>query len=273
MAVAAAAEAITKMTLTDIEHRNRVFDALWATHKADLETIEKPEIDITLSVNGKETSLTGQAWQTTPGSLLRHLDAADKSSLGDIVVAKIDGKTLWDLDRPLESSCTISYVPFSNPEGRNVFWHSSAHVLGEACECHYPKCLLSHGPPVEQGFFYDMSIAEGQAVKEADWKPLKDAATKIIKEKQPFERLHVSLKDLEEMFSYSKYKMHYIKNLLPPEGSTVYRCGTLVDLCLGPHIQNTNKIKAFEIMKNSSCYFLGDKDGDTLQRIYGVAFP
>jgi threonyl-tRNA synthetase len=86
-------------------------------------------------------------------------------------------------------------------------------------------------------------------VKETDWKPLKDKAAAIVKEKQPFERLHCSLKELEEMFSYSKYKMHYIKNLLPPEGSTVYRCGTLVDLCLGPHIQNTQKIKAFEIMK------------------------
>lgn len=91
------------------------------------------------------------------------------------------------------------------------------------------------------------------------------------------------------MFGYSKYKMYYIEKKLPPEGSTVYRCGTLVDLCTGPHIQNTGKIKAFQIMKvgisrgivlpllsdlqNSSCYFLGDKNDDTLQRIYGVAFP
>lgn len=88
-----------------------------------------------------------------------------------------------------------------------------------------------------------------EPVKDADKPPLKKESMKIIKEKQPFERLHVSLKDLESMFSYSKYKMHYIKNLLPPEGSTVYRCGTLVDLCLGPHIQNTGKIKAFEVMK------------------------
>jgi threonyl-tRNA synthetase len=113
--------------------------------------------------------------------------------------------------------------------------------------------------------------------------------SKFFKEKQPFERLHVSLPDLKEMFGYSKYKMYYIENLVPPEGSTVYKCGTLVDLCLGPHIQNTGKIKAFQIMKvvndtqrysltadsvqNSSCYFRGDKDDDSLQRIYGVAFP
>lgn len=119
---------------------------------------------------------------------------------------------------------------------------------------------------------------------------MESKASKFFKEKQPFDRLHVSIPDLKEMFGYSKYKMYYIENLLPPEGSTVYRCGTLVDLCLGPHIQNTSKIKAFQIMKvrrmrsvtdqlltmaaqNSSCYFRGDKDDDSLQRIYGVAFP
>lgn len=86
-------------------------------------------------------------------------------------------------------------------------------------------------------------------VKETDWPPLESKASKFFKEKQAFERLHVSIPDLKEMFGYSKYKMYYIENLLPPEGSTVYKCGTLVDLCLGPHIQNTGKIKAFQIMK------------------------
>lgn len=93
--------------------------------------------------------------------------------------------------------------------------------------------------------------ASRQVVKESDWSPLESKASKFFKEKQPFDRLHVSIPDLKEMFGYSKYKMYYIENLLPPEGSTVYRCGTLVDLCLGPHIQNTSKIKAFQIMKVS----------------------
>ena len=86
-------------------------------------------------------------------------------------------------------------------------------------------------------------------VKDTDKKPIEDKSLKIVKEKQKFERLHVSISDLKTMFAYSKYKMHYIDNLLPPEGSTVYRCGDLVDLCLGPHIQNSSKIKAFKVMK------------------------
>lgn len=156
-----ASAAVAGMSLSDIEQRNKVFDRLWASHKAALAEKEKEDVFITLAVNGKESTVTAQAWQSTPASLLRHVDAADKASLGEVVVAKVDGKTLWDLDRPLEQACKLSYVPFSSLEGRNVFWHSSAHVLGEACECVYSKCLLSHGPPVEQGFFYDMALAEG----------------------------------------------------------------------------------------------------------------
>jgi threonyl-tRNA synthetase len=161
MAVDGASAAVAGMSLSDLEQRNKVFGRLWATHKQELEKKEKPDIFITLLVNGKESTITAQAWQSTPGSLLRHLDAADKSSLGEIVVARVDEKVLWDLDRPLEYACKVTFVPFSSVEGRNVFWHSSAHVLGEACECVYSKCLLSHGPPVEQGFFYDMALADG----------------------------------------------------------------------------------------------------------------
>ncbi|MCJ1314447.1 threonyl-tRNA synthetase [Agyrium rufum] len=259
-----------------ILERNKLFDELKKQADVELLEKEKPTINVTVDLGldkeGKPRPLmplAAKAWESTPGSFLKHVD---KEISADVVIAKIDGKQLWDLDRPLEYACKVSYLPFTSAEGRNVFWHSSAHVLGEAAECQY-NCLLSHGPPVESGFFYDMALSEGQAVKEADWGPLESKASKFFKEKQPFERLHVSLEDLKKMFGYSKYKMYYIDNLLPPEGSTVYKCGTLVDLCLGPHIQNTNKIKAFQIMKNSSCYFRGDKDDDSLSRIYGVAFP
>ncbi|KAL8693169.1 MAG: hypothetical protein Q9218_001951 [Villophora microphyllina] len=259
-----------------VKQRNELFDELKRKHDAEILEKDHPVINVVLDLgldkDGAQRPampVAAKAWESTPGSFLRHVD---KEISADVVIAKIDGKELWDLDRPLERNCRVSYLPFTSSEGRNVFWHSSAHVLGEAAECHY-GCLLSHGPPVEQGFFYDMAIAEGQVVKESDWASLESKASKFFKEKQSFDRLHVSIPNLKKMFGYSKYKMYYIDNLLPPEGSTVYRCGSLVDLCLGPHIQNTSKIKAFQIMKNSSCYFRGDKDDDSLQRIYGVAFP
>lgn len=147
-----------------ILQRNELFDTLKRQSHAELLEKEKPEINVTLDFGldrqGRPRAIVPVAakkWESTPGSFLKHVD---KDVSSDVVIAKVNGKELWDLDRPLEYACQVSYVPFSSPEGRNVFWHSSAHILGEACECQF-DCLLSHGPPVEQGFFYDMAIAEG----------------------------------------------------------------------------------------------------------------
>lgn len=147
-----------------IVQRNELFDKLKHEHDAEVLGMEHPAINVTLNLGldkeGKPRPImpvAAKAWESTPGSFLRHVD---KDVSSDVVIAKVDGKLLWDLDRPLEYACQVSYVPFTSAEGRNVFWHSSAHVLGEAAECQY-QCLLSHGPPVEQGFFYDMALPEG----------------------------------------------------------------------------------------------------------------
>ena len=147
-----------------ILRRNELFEKLKRQAHAEILEKEKPEINIVLDIGRDEQGkprptipVAAKAWESTPGSFLKHVS---KDIISDVVIAKVNGKELWDLDRPLEYECQVSYVPFSSAEGRNVFWHSSAHVLGEACECQF-NCLLSHGPPVEQGFFYDMSIADG----------------------------------------------------------------------------------------------------------------
>lgn len=180
---------------------------------------------------------------------------------------------LYDLVRPLERDCVLEILDFDSEEGQAVFWHSSAHVLGEACEKHY-ACLLCHGPPTEDGFHYDMKNPDGKNVTPADFPLISQVSSRIIKEKQKFERLEMTKDDLLEMFSYNPYKVHFIKEKIPDgTSSTVYRCGSLIDLCMGPHIQHTGRIKAFQILKNSSSYFLGDSQNDTLQRIYGISFP
>ncbi|KAK5268975.1 threonyl-tRNA synthetase [Exophiala xenobiotica] len=253
-----------------IVQRNEFFDQLKKQYDEDLAAREKSPIQIKLiPASGQELSIEGKAWETTPGQLLKNVP---KERAGQIVVAKVDDK-VWDLDRPLEKDSKVSYLTFNDSEGRDVFWHSSAHVLGECAEHEY-GCRLSHGPPTAMGFFYDMALEPGQAVREADWASLESRAKKYFKDKQPFERLEVSRENLRKMFGYSKYKMHYIEKFVPDgESSTVYRNGSLVDLCQGPHIQNTKRIESFKIMKNSSAYFLGDQSNDSLQRIHGVAFP
>lgn len=147
-----------------VVRRNKLFDELKRRRDAEILEKEHPIINVVLDLgldkDGKPRPampVAAKAWESTPGSFLRHVD---KDITSDVVLAKVNGKELWDLDRPLEFDCRISYIPFTSAEGRNVFWHSSAHVLGEAAECQY-QCLLSHGPPVEQGFFYDMAIGEG----------------------------------------------------------------------------------------------------------------
>lgn len=246
--------------------RNALFDKRKAERAEWVAKQSRDKITVTL---GNGSSKEGTSWETSPSQIARDIS---KSLSERTVIAQVDGE-LWDLDRPLEKSCKLELLDFDHPEGKKVFWHSSAHILGEAAERRY-GCDLCIGPPVEDGFYYEMALPEMAAVTAADWKPLKQIAEKAIKEKQTFERLELSKEDLLEMFSYNKYKQHIIKDKIADGTSTtVYRCGPLIDLCRGPHVPHTGRIKAFEIMKNSASYFLGDASNDSLQRIYGVSFP
>ncbi|KAK3054875.1 threonyl-tRNA synthetase [Extremus antarcticus] len=246
--------------------RNELFDKRKAERDAWVAEQPRVEIQITMPTGDPKQ---GTSWETTPAQIARDIS---KSLFERTVISQVDGE-LWDLERPLEKSCKLEFLDFEHPEGKKVFWHSSAHILGEAAERRY-GCALCIGPPVDDGFYYEMALPDMAAVLATDYKPLKQIAEKAIKEKQPFERLELSKEDLLEMFSYNKYKQHIINDKIADGTSTtVYRCGPLIDLCRGPHVPNTGRIKAFEIMKNSASYFLGDAKNDSLQRIYGVSFP
>ncbi|KAI7833586.1 threonyl-tRNA synthetase [Kickxella alabastrina] len=251
-----------------IEHRNRIFDELFQKQKDEIAQKPREKITITLPDN---TEREGTSWETTPMNIA---NAISKSLAKRLVIAKVNGQ-LWDTLRPLESSAKLELLDFETEEGKQVFWHSSAHVLGEACELHF-GCHLCNGPPVDDGFYYDIAVPEdfGRSVSQADFAPLETLANKAIKEKQPFERLVMTKEDLLRMFSYNKYKVQLIDSKVPDNTSTtVYRCGPLIDLCRGPHVPSTGNITSFAVMKNSASYFLGDANNDSLQRIYGVSFP
>ncbi|OBA20048.1 threonyl-tRNA synthetase [Metschnikowia bicuspidata var. bicuspidata NRRL YB-4993] len=250
-----------------LDHRIKIFDEIKAKYDAEIAAKERVAIKITL----KDGSIKeGTAFETSPFDIASSIG---KSFLERQVISKVDGE-LWDLERPFESDATLEFLDFEHPEGKAVFWHSSAHVLGEACECHY-GCHLSYGPPTEDGFFYDMSIRDGSGVvSQDDFGNLEKVSTKVIKEKQKFIRLEMTKDELLKMFAYNKYKVRFISEKVPDNTSTtVYRCGPLIDLCRGPHILHTGKIKAFKVLKNSSSYFLGDAANDSLQRVYGISFP
>jgi threonyl-tRNA synthetase len=143
-----------------IIERNKLFEELWQEYLQELKNKSHPEINITIDLgDGKTSTVTAKAFETTPAQLLKDVP---KELSANVVISKVNGQ-LYDLNRPFEQDAKVSYVPFDSAEGKEVFWHSSAHCLGEACECEY-GCLLSHGPPTPQGFFYDMAIPEGYVI-------------------------------------------------------------------------------------------------------------
>ena len=139
----------------------------------------------------------GKSWITTPHDIAHGIAPGLARSS---VVAKLDGKTLWDMTRPLEESHKIEFLKFENDEAREVFWHSSAHVIGEAMESFLGGKLV-FGPPVENGFYYD--IDSEFSVSDKDFGAIEKVVQKIVKENQPFERLMISKEDLLRMFDYN----------------------------------------------------------------------
>ena len=249
-----------------IQERLALFEKLKAEQDAAAASQPRKEITVTLPDGATKV---GTAWETSPMDIAMGISQglADRT-----VIAKVNGK-LWDMTRPLEEDAALELLDFSNPEGQRVFWHSSAHILGEAAERHY-GCHLCLGPPTDDGFFYEMGMQTERVVESGDYPALENLSASIIKEKQPFERLVVSKENLLEMFKYNKYKQYIIGSKIPDGSSTtVYRCGPLIDLCVGPHVPHTGRVKTMAVMKNSASYFLGDAKNDSLQRIYGVSFP
>ncbi|KAM0672227.1 threonyl-tRNA synthetase [Ordospora colligata] len=186
----------------------------------------------------------------------------------DVVVCKIDG-VLSDMCTEIQNDCVLEFVRFDDAEGREVFWHSSAHVLGNALLNLYPGARLSHGPATEEGFFYDVHVSE--AISSDDYKKIEDEMYRIIKRNARFEKSAKSRNELLEMYKDNPFKTHFLNKI--EGGSTVYKSGEFVDMCLGPHVRSTGMIKAVKVLKNGSAYFLNDPNRESLQRVYGIAFP
>merc|ERR1711976_818569 len=246
-----------------LAERMQMFDRLKAEQDAMIAAKVPEDITITLP-DGKKVQ--GQSWRTTPYEIAAGIS---KGLADNSVIAKVNGDP-WDLDRVFEADSSIELVKFSDEEGQYAFWHSSAHILGQAMERIYGGHLC-YGPPIENGFYYDMHSES--MVKEDDYKAVDDLVAKIVKEKQPFERLTMKKSDLLEMFKYNEFKLRILNEKVKTETTTVYRNGPLIDLCRGPHVRHTGKIKAMSVTKNSSTYWEGNSEAETLQRIYGISFP
>lgn len=179
---------------------------------------------------------------------------------------------VYDLTYALEGDCNLELIKFDSPEGKEVFWHSSAHLLGCAMEQIY-GIHLTHGPPLQTGFFYDFYMGE-ETIDPTRIKEIEKSVKKVIKKNAPFQKLVISREQALEMFKHNPFKVSFINSKIPEGASTsVYRTGTLIDLCPGPHLPSVGRIKAFKVTKSSATNWLGDIRNDTLQRVYAVSFP
>lgn len=283
-----------------LKDRLDIWDRLWAKSQTDKESNPTTAIEITLPDGSIRE---GTSWTTTPldvaesiskrlaanvvTALVEYSDPSVSTSSSSCVAADVDEDELedeetcddqssrpqlWDLTRPLEGNCHLELVKFDDPRGRDVFWHSSSHVLGAALELKFGG-LLTIGPAVESGFYYDMFIGDTR-LSDSDLKAIEDKVDTVRKDNQPFQRLVLSREEALELFAHNPFKVDLITRKVPPgQKTTAYRCGSLIDLCRGPHLPSTGSVKALSLTKNSSSYWLGSASNVSLQRIYGVAFP
>uniref|UniRef100_A0A671RE31 threonine--tRNA ligase n=1 Tax=Sinocyclocheilus anshuiensis TaxID=1608454 RepID=A0A671RE31_9TELE len=243
-----------------IDERLSVYNQLKAEHDALLSekaAKDSKPIKITLP-DGKVVD--GESWKTTPYQVACGIS----QGLADNTVISKVNNAVWDLDRPLEEDCSLVFLKFDDEEAQAVSLEMIERRVYGGCLC--------YGPPIENGFYYDMFL-ENEGVSSNDFPCLENLCKKIIKEKQSFERLEVKKETLLEMFKYNKFKCRILNEKVTTPTTTVYRCGPLIDLCRGPHVRHTGKIKALKIHKNSSTYWEGKADMESLQRIYGISFP
>ncbi|XP_034475272.1 threonine--tRNA ligase 1, cytoplasmic isoform X1 [Drosophila innubila] len=247
-----------------IEERNVLWEKCKAEYLAELAAKPRAAIKVTLP-DGKQVDAT--SWETTPYDVASGIS---KGLADNTIISKVNGE-VWDLDRVLEGDCSLQLLKFDDPEAQAVFWHSSAHIMGEAMERIYGGHLC-YGPPIENGFYYDMHL-DGDGISTTEYGTMEALVKQIVKEKQNFERLEMKKSDLLEMFKYNEFKLRILNEKVTTDRTTVYKCGSLIDLCRGPHVRHTGKVKALKITKNSSTYWEGKADAETLQRVYGISFP
>ncbi|KAI5437002.1 threonine--tRNA ligase, mitochondrial 1 [Lathyrus oleraceus] len=249
-----------------IPKRISLFEAIQAEQKTRRLSLSPDPIKVTLP-DGKVKE--GKKWQTTPFDVAREIS---KNLANNALISKVNG-VLWDMNRPLEEDSLLQIFKFDDDEGRDTFWHSSAHILGQSLETEY-GCKLCIGPCTTrgEGFYYDAHYGD-LGLNDDHFKQIEAGALKAVAEKQPFERIEVTRDQALEIFSDNKFKVEIINDLPADKTITVYRCGPLIDLCRGPHIPNTSFVKAIACLKASSAYWRGDKDRESLQRVYGISYP
>ncbi|NLL17539.1 MAG: threonine--tRNA ligase [Clostridia bacterium] len=223
--------------------------------------------DITVQLkNGDEKSFPA-------GLTLQEIAKAIHPKLGkEALVAKWNGN-LTDLNYKPETDGKLEFITFEDPEGQEVYRHSSAHIMAQAVQKLFPGTVLAIGPAIDNGFYYDFDCEK--TFTPEDLEAIEQEIKRIIKEDHPFERSELSREEALDFFRKigEHYKVELIENLPEDAVISMYQQGDFVDLCAGPHVPSTGKIKAVKLMSLAGAYWRGDEKNKMLQRIYGTSFP
>ena len=189
-----------------------------------------------------------------------------------VLSAKVNGE-VWDASRPIDHNSTLQLLTWDDNDGKSTFWHSSAHLMAEALESLYEGVRFGIGPPIENGFYYDVDLGDN-TFSSNDFEALENKMQELAQKKSEYIRKNVSKSDAIKYFEEKgdPYKLELIEDL--EDGKiTFYTQGNFTDLCRGPHIPNTGLIKAIKLTKVSGAYWRGDDTRPQMTRIYGITFP
>jgi threonyl-tRNA synthetase len=219
---------------------------------------------------------------TLPDGAVRHyprgttaLDVAKSISEGlarKVLAAEVNGQ-VWDATRPLNENASLKLLTWDDNGGKNTFWHSSAHLMAEAIASMFPDVKFWVGPPVDNGFYYDVDLGD-RSISEEDLRKLEVKMGELAKQNNTYVRKEVPKNEAVQYFSSKgdEYKLDLLKGLNDGE-ITFYTQGSFTDLCRGPHIPSTGFIKAIKLTNIAGAYWKGDEKNKQLTRIYGVTFP
>lgn len=188
------------------------------------------------------------------------------------VAGKLNG-TLVDLTTPIEQDAALEIVTFDSPQGKDVYWHSSSHVMADAVLRLFPDSKLTIGPPIDDGFYYDFDT--DVTFSEDDLARIEEEMARIVAADAPFFRREVTPAEAREVFKDNPYKLELIDQIeaAGEEAISLYEHDGFVDLCRGPHLPSTGRVRAFKLTSVAGAYWHGDERNPMLQRIYGTAYP
>lgn len=192
----------------------------------------------------------------------------------DVLVAEVNGN-LVDLVKPVSEDSKVKFYKFADEEGRKVYWHTTSHIMAQAVEELFPGAKFGVGPPIENGFYYD--VDSDHKFTDEDLKKIEDRMLEIAKRDLKTVREELKREDAIEYFKSKRvdpYKVEILEDIAKNEDVvSLYHQGGFTDLCRGPHMPSTAKLKNIKLLSVSGSYWRGDSDRQQLQRIYGVSFP